>query len=447
MKTNVTASTLTPQTHEGGTAGRQTALVELTRAVSTCLLWEHTFYEKGSDIAARIADLSGRVKPEQLAALAISARTDLRLRHAPLFLARQMTRFHTGPIVGDTIAAVIQRPDEITEFLALYWKDKRQPISAQVKRGLARAFETFNEYQLAKWNRGTAVKLRDALFLCHAKPRDPEQEALWKRLIAGELVTPDTWEVALSTGADKRMTWDRLLTDRKLGYIALLMNLRNMVEAGADPALVEAAIRAGAPKSKALPFRFVSAAKHAPRYAAPLSDAMVSVVHGHLDGETVMVVDVSGSMNVPISAKSQVMRWEAAGALAVLLREVSASCRVFTFSDSLIEVPNWRGLPLIEGIGKSQRFSGTQLSGALTMLRPMTTQTTRIVVVTDEQAADGIVPAWSERGGYIVNVAPYQPSLDVSGRWTRISGWSERVVDWIAVEETGRVLNDRPEET
>ena len=40
---------------------------------------------------------------------------------------------------------------------------KRQPVSAQVKKGLARALTKFDAYQLAKYDRDSAVKLRDVL--------------------------------------------------------------------------------------------------------------------------------------------------------------------------------------------------------------------------------------------------------------------------------------------
>lgn len=445
MRSNVAARTLSPKTHEGGTAVRQKPLEELTRAVSTCLLWENTFYAKGSDIAARIEKLCAEVTADELAALAVRCRTDLKLRHVPLFIARQMARLHKGRMVGDTLAAVIQRPDELAEFLALYWKDKRQPLSAQVKRGLARAFTKFGAYSLAKWNRDGAVKLRDALFLCHAKPKDDEQAALWKRLVDGTLEAPDTWEVALSSGADKRETWGRLLCERKLGYIALLMNLRNMIEAKVDAPLVEAALRDGAPKSRALPFRFVSAAKHAPQYAGALSDAMLSVVHGRLGGHTLLALDVSGSMDHTVSEKSTLSRWEAGAALGVLLREVCESCRVFTFSDKLVEVPTWRGLPLIDAIGKSQPHQSTYLAKALHELRDVAAKHDRIIVVTDEQTHDGIAPILGGHG-YLVNVAPYKPGLDMSNGWHRVNGWSERIVDWIALEETGRVLSSEDED-
>lgn len=94
------------------------------------------------------------------------------------------------------------------------------------------------------------------LFLCHAKPRDEAQAAVWKRLIWGRLTTPDTWEVTLSSGAEKGQAWERLLREQKLGALALLRNLRNMREAGVDESLVLIALgsmSAGARASVPLP--------------------------------------------------------------------------------------------------------------------------------------------------------------------------------------------------
>jgi 60 kDa SS-A/Ro ribonucleoprotein len=82
---------------------------------------------------------------------------------------------------------VIQRADELAEFLAIYWAEGKQPLSAQVKKGLAAAFVKFDEYALAKYDRAGAVRLRDVLFLSHAKPVDAAQAELWKRLVENEL--------------------------------------------------------------------------------------------------------------------------------------------------------------------------------------------------------------------------------------------------------------------
>ncbi len=427
----------TATTHEGGQAGRQTPAMELERAVATCLLWEPTFYEKGDAIAARIAELCAEVTPETIASLAVRARNEWKLRHVPLWLYVQLAgRARGQSIVRETIAAVIQRPDEMGEMVSLYWRDGRRPLSGQMKKGLAAAFGKFDAYRLAKWNRDAAVKLRDVLFLCHAKPKDAEQDALWKQLIGGTLAAPDTWEVALSAGADKRETWTRLLAERKLGYMALLQNLRNMIAAGVEQAAVEEALLRGAVGSKALPFRFVAAARHAPQYAQALSDAMVAALGDapQLPGTTVLVVDVSGSMDDRLSAKSEMTRLDAAGALAVLLREVCASVRVFTFSTMLAEVPNLRGLGLIDAIIHSQQHGGTYLAQALNTVRVQAPKVDRIIVVTDEQSHDGGVVPWAASAS-IINVAPYKPGLDTSGGWNRINGWSERVVDWLRLAE------------
>src|SRR5947207_2879649 len=138
--------------------------------------------------------------------------------------------------------------------------------SSNLVKGLAAAFTKFDEYQLAKYDRAGAIRLRDVLFLAHAKPKDEAQAALWKRLIAGELATPDTWEVALSAsqGEGKREAWERLLRENKLGALALLRNLRNFREAGVDGDLVASAL-ASMKTARVLPFRFIAAARYAPQ--------------------------------------------------------------------------------------------------------------------------------------------------------------------------------------
>jgi 60 kDa SS-A/Ro ribonucleoprotein len=202
---NLNTTARAPRTHEGAPARSVTAELQLRRSVLCCMLWENEFYESGVAIAERIASLVPKVDAETVAALAVEAREKMKLRHAPLLLVREMARLQTHRhLVADTLARVIQRADELAEFVSIYWKDGKQPLSAQVKKGLALAFAKFDEYALAKYNRDGQVKLRDVLFLCHAKPSGEAQAALWKRLAEGELATPDTWEVRLSAGAEKR---------------------------------------------------------------------------------------------------------------------------------------------------------------------------------------------------------------------------------------------------
>jgi 60 kDa SS-A/Ro ribonucleoprotein len=425
------------QTHEGAVAQRVDAKTELRRSVLTCLLWEDTFYEKGSEISERIAGLVAKSEPDVVAALACEARHAMQLRHAPLFLVRELARRKgSGPLVAESLERVIQRADELGEFVALYWKEKKQPLSAGAKRGLARAFAKFDAYQLAKYDREAVVKLRDVLFLCHAKPKDAEQAAVWKKLVENTLESPDTWEVALSAGKDKRENFERLLSEGKLGGLAVLRNLRLMLAAGVEPKLIRERLERGV--ARALPFRFVTAARHAPKLEDSLEKAMLKGIAGlrNLAGSTGLVVDVSGSMEGKLSKKGETTRMDAAAGLAILLREKADELCIATFSEACAELPPRRGFALRDAISSSQVHSGTYLKRALEQLHEKREwrDLSRLIVITDEQSHDGILPAWTPRA-YVVNVAPYKHGISYGNGWTHVDGWSERIVDYIAAVE------------
>ncbi len=427
------------RTHEGAPARNISAELQLQRSVMACLLWESQFYEDGVGIAGRIAELVPKVAAEKVAALAVKGRDQMKLRHAPLLLVREMARHKTHrALVSETLAHVIQRADELAEFIAIYWKDGRVPLSGQVKKGLAAAFPKFDEYQLAKYDRSGPIKLRDVLFLCHAKPRDEAQASVWRKLIWGRLTTPDTWEVALSSGAGKREAWERLLREQKLGALALLRNLRNMREAVVDESLVLSALGSMS-SARVLPFRFLAAARYAPQWEEALERAMLKCVAetGKLPGKTIVLVDVSGSMNAPLSRCSEMQRTDAAYGLAVLLREIAEKVAVYSFSDDLVEVPARRGFALRDAINASQRHNGTYLGKAVEKLE-RNEQYDRLIVITDEQAHDK-VPAPSGKG-YLINVASYKNGVGYR-KWMHIDGWSEAVIEYIRAQEQTEWIN------
>ena len=423
-----------PRTHEGAPARHLTPELQLRRSVLACLLWEPQFYENGIEIAGRIAELVPKVQAEKVATLAVEAREQMKLRHAPLLIVREMARHATHRrLVAETLERVIQRADELAEFVAIYWKDGRVPLSAQVKKGLAAAFPKFDEYQLAKYDRGGQIKLRDVLFLSHAKPRDEAQASVWKKLVWGRLATPDTWEVALSSGADKCEAWERLLREQKLGALALLRNLRNMREAGVDEALVVEALTA-MNASRVLRFRFLAAARYAPHSEEALEKAMLKSVAGQpkLPGRTIVLVDVSGSMTAPLSKRSDMQRTDAAYGLAVLVREIAEKVGVYSFSDRVVEVPARRGFALRDAIDASQPHNGTLLGNAVEWLNK-NERYDRLIVITDEQAHDAVPTPKGK--GYVINVASYKNGVGY-GKWTHIDGWSESVIEYIRTLES-----------
>jgi hypothetical protein len=415
------------------------AQAQLTRLTLAHILWEKQFYVDAVSVEEKMAELitkilNGPTGASFVSNLAIKARTDFKLRHVPLLLARELAR--NSALHSEVLNAIIQRPDEMSEFLSLYWQDGKVPLSNQVKKGLAGAFLKFNEYALAKWDKNSAaVSLRDVMFMTHPKPADEAQEALFKRVANKELNTPDTWETELSAGADKRETFVRLMCEDKLGALAFLRNLRNMSEAG----VASSTIRGYAKTlnvDKVLPFRFIAAARIMPMYEDMLEEMMFRSLakHEKLPGKTVLLVDVSGSMfGAKVSAKSDLDRFDAAAALAILCREICEEVEIYSFSDACIRVAPRRGFALIDELRGSQQHSGTDTSMAVRSINA-NSKFDRVILFTDEQTTGSGSMAVNCHKAYVLNVASYSNGIN-HGDWTTITGFSEAVIDYIQAFE------------
>lgn len=437
MRTNVAVKTPVPVTHEGAKAARIGAVQQLRRSVMACMLWEDGFYELGVDIAQRIRDevvevLKLKDGASIVANIAYEARTKFKLRHAPLWLTVALIQAQTDlarAVVSGVIAAVVQRPDELSELVAMYWKNGKVALTAQMKKGLAAAFQKFDRYSLSKYaNRDGQVKMRDVLFLVHAKPKDDEQAALWKELAAGELTAPDTWEASLSAGADKKGTFERLIAEGKLGALALLRNLRNMQQAGVKDTTIREALKT-MDTERVLPFRYITAARYAPTLEPELEAAMFRSLEDQpkLLGKTILCVDNSPSMyGETVSAKSELQRVDAACALAMLLREVCEEVVILAFSTNFTVVPPRRGFALRDAIQKTEK-NGTHIGRVVAEAQRLGFD--RLIIITDEQSQDG-VPASPGGNGYMLNVANNQNGVGY-GAWTHIDGWSEALVEYI----------------
>lgn len=446
------------QTHEGTPAKTLTALQELQRTCMAFLLWEDQFYEDGVSIAERIESLVKQVNPASVEELAITARNKMKLRHLPLYLAKLLASQRYN--VGNLLPQIIQRPDELTEFLALYGRKDRKPsLASSVKRGLAKAFTKFSPYALAKYNRDTEIKLRDVLFLVHAKPISEEQAATWKQLVDNNLPIPGTWENRLSSGEDKKAVWEDLLTKKELGALALFRNLRNMESVGVSRELIREGLK-NMPVEKVLPFRFIAAARYAPSLEADIEQAMFRCLEGipKLTGRTALVVDTSPSMwGAKVSARSDMDRFEAAAALAILCRELCEDVRIYAFNNQNYDIPPRRGFALRDALGKTK---GGYSCGGLSVAAANEHGYDRIIVLTDGQwhyparvgggysdgDATSVSPAPLTKLAYMINVASYKNGVGY-GKWTQIDGWSEAVMSYVAANEFQTVIEGEPDDS
>lgn len=464
-------------TNGGAIADVITPKQQLRRVVMSTMLWEPNAYESGAEVAKNIQTTVKLVPPSYAMKVAVEAKDKMYLRHVPLWVAANMATlspgnlknqsdYHpdwnqtgvTSSLIEETIFNTIQRPDEIGEFISLYQTihGKKVPLAASVKRGISRAFNKFDAYQLGKWNQDSAkVKLRDALRMVHPKPDNLIQSDLFKKIMEGTLEVPDTWEKQLSTGKNKKDVFEDLLKTKKLGGLATLRNLRNMISAGVDLNLIKERLENGTFK-KVLPFTFITAYNilnsYCPQLIPSLEKAMYKSLKDieKLPGKTALVVDLSGSMGSRLSGNSELSGYDSAIALSMLAKEVCEEVVIFatagsdsrgTHSTALVN--DLSGFKLLNEIQRQRMKLG---GGGIFLVQCLDwiqqnhkDQYSRVIVFTDEQDTDRKAnPANAPKLGienYIVNISSNRNGIGYKNGWNHIDGFSERIFDYITESE------------
>lgn len=438
----------------GALAAKQSNVALLRRAVLANLLWEDVAYMDGVSVANEIKRLIPLCPAIDVYNIALEARLMQKLRHTPLFIAVEMCKYPEHKLfVKDLLPKIITRADMLTDFLSIYWKDKKCPIANQVKKGLELAFHNFNEYKLAKYDRDAAIKLRDVMFLVHAKPKNQYEQELFKKVADRTLTPPETWEVLLSRGEDKKATWTKLITEKKIGGLAMLRNIANMQRASVDRKIIQEGL-ANLRSSMLLPLDFWKAARMNPEFDRDIEDAMIEAYKNlpKLPGKTLFIVDVSGSMGSLTSGSSVFDRMGQACAMAILAANQCEDYElVATAGDdcSRIQASEWiqypkRGFALAPQIMDTRRVIGG--GGIFTRQclewcrdRFKDQKFDRIIIFSDSQDCDypdKRIPKPFGTYNYICDVSAHTKGVNYKGVWTaEISGMSEHFLTYIAALE------------
>ena len=478
--------------HEGAEAWRMTPEMELYTAVVTSAL-EEMYYEGKTDRVKRIADLVGEVRPEFVAKLAVYARGTMNIRTMPLVLLTLLAKVHSGDdLVKRAVGATVLRADEIAELLACYqWLNpscgpkKLGKLSRGIQNGLKESFNRFDEYQFAKYDRDArAVKLRDALFLVHPKAKDAAQQAIFDRIVTGALETPYTWETKLSAlgqqsfgspeekAAAVREKWEELIASRKMGYMATLRNLRNILGAGVGEECMEhvCAYLSDPEKvalSRQFPFRFLSAYNEVSGIASPYTSSVLTALEQAAvasaeniagfgpDTRVLLACDVSGSMQHPMSRKSSVLLYDIGLMLAMLLRNRCTNVTAGMFGDSwkVVDLPRTGILANVQELRRREGEVGSSTNGYLVIddLVKNVIRMDKVMMFTDCQMWDSsgnnhLRKSWAKYRRlfpkaklYLFDLAGYGQAplrLEEDGV-TLIAGWSDKVFDVLEAVENG----------
>lgn len=482
---------------EGAEAYKLSPEWRLYTAVVTSVLSDN-FYENASSRLETIRDLIARNDPEFVARLAVYTRSKMNMRSIPLVLAIELAKVHRGDsTVRQMVAQIIQRADEITELLAYYQLandrkgvKKLNKLSKQIQAGLEEAFNRFDEYQFAKYNRDTEIKFRDALFLVHPKAKDEKQQVLFNKIVSNSLETPYTWETELSVlgqicyRTDKSrktafsLKWEELIDSEKVGYMALMRNLRNILEANVSKKHIKKVCKVlSSPeavcRSRQLPFRFLAAYREISKvnsaYAGCVLDALEQAVcisaenikGFNSDTSVLLACDVSGSMQRAISPGSQILSYDIGLMLAMLLKFRCKHAITGMFGDKwkIINVPTRRILANVDTFYHREGEVGYSTNGYLVIedLLNRRKQIDKVMMFTDcqlwnSQNDTSLASVWNNYKKISPDSKLYL--FDLSGYGTTpldiirddvylIAGWSDKVFDILsAIDKGGDALDE-----
>jgi hypothetical protein len=345
---------------ENGVAFKTGPKVELMLRIVSSLISEAGAYTPGKEMDKELLIAIEKAMcedPKYILQLAVFARNKLYLRSATTVLLGEYA-LSAGvskvPEARKYFFNALQRADDITELLGYILTRKGQidvpfkgKIPHVVKHSVAEALKKFDAYQLAKYNRSDVeVTLRDAIFLTHPQPDNDEQAKLFASIIDGTLAPPDTWEVHLSRDGSSKETWEGIIP--KMGYMATLRNLRNMLESKVNmvPVLRKLSDPSEVLKSKQFPYRFLSAYKElegvsgASRTLAALSDALDLSAQNVPDfpGISFITCDTSGTMNATLSSKSKMTRKEVGCLFGAMVHKKAEDSIVAAFASEIAPV-------------------------------------------------------------------------------------------------------------
>lgn len=446
----------------GGEAYTQSPELELISILLTSFA-NDTFYRSANDTFEQLRTLIAKCDKKFVAQAAIYARTQFGMRSITHVVASELAKYLSGvDWAKDFYDKIVYRPDDMMEILA-YHSANNGKIPNSIKKGFAKAFDKFDKYTLAKYRgESKGYKLVDIVNLVHPLPTEKNSEAI-NALVKGELKSFDTWETELTKAGQKatneeekadfkKEVWVNLITERKIGYFALLRNLRNIIEQA--PEVINQAMEILVDerlikKSLILPFRFTTAFEE----IAKLNDGKivrsvlialnkaVDIAVSNVpvfDGDTLVVLDVSGSM---AGKPAQI------GALfsAILIKSNNAD--FMTFSDDA-KYRNVNPMDSTITIANSMKFAsgGTNFRA---IFQRANKKYDRVVILSDMQGWIGYETPTTDYNEWkrTTGANPFVYSFDLNSYGTMqmpeenvycIAGFSEKVFDVMKYMESDK---------
>lgn len=440
---------------------------KLVTQVLTTFFGEQKYYGDTSNDLVKNAEHIAKREPRFVSNLARVARKEYHLRSVSHVLTCVVAHeVESKPFIKETVYDVVERADDITEILACYLSMYGKPIPNGLKKALGTALTKFNEFQISKYNGGDkSIKFRDVLRITHVKPKNNREQELFNKIMNDTLPIATRWETELSAKGNNKETWESLIENNQVGYMAMLRNLRNILNANPDnisKVFAKLEDKEEVLKSKQLPFRFFSAYREVmglPNCSSKVLDVLENAIEysvanlPKLEGKTVIAIDVSGSMGSVISSKSTVRCCDIATLLGVLASRMCEDYIVYTF-DNYLETKTFSSRSgIIDTTLKTSCYGGgTNIKLPLEKMLIDGVYADRLIILSDNEINNrycgysGTCQTIANNYRDKVNPNLWVHAIDLQGYGTQqfiggntniVAGWSERLLEFITLAEKG----------
>lgn len=457
---------------------------KLATMVFTTMFGEAKFYgDNTSELVELAKDLIAKGQGKYVANLAVFVRNEMNLRSVSHALCAILASQEKGKeFVKFAVSGVCKRADDILEILSYYMAMYGKPIPNSLKKALAGAMNTFDEYQFGKYKGNKrSMNFKDVLMLTHAKAKNEEQNRIFKAILDDKLEVPYTWETELSAKGNTTEVWEELIESGKVGVMALLRNLNNILYAqpkNFDKVLETLTNEEKILKSRILPFRFYSAyraVKDNPFCSSKVIDCLEDAIAistkniEKLKGKTCIAIDVSGSMKwTYLSNRSIITCSDTANLLASMANRICEDSLVITFdTEAKIENLSTRNGIIANAESIKVNGGGTNVAIPLICLLKEKIKVDRIIMLSDNEINRGFdfefsFDRYSEdiknqfknsscqsllnRYKNEVNPDVIFHAVDLQGYGTQqfkgknvniLAGWNEKIFDFINLAEQG----------
>lgn len=428
------------KTHQGG---KSIAIPNKNELVKLCLtsFLEKTYYESAEDVIQRIVDYSKTINQTFLLKLAIFSRNyglkSINHLLAALFVINNSWIVWTRKMFTSFLKKMVKRPDELWEILWAFNSlidEEKLVVPNMMKVAFKEVLENnFSKYQLQKYKNKGNFKLHDIVNLVHAKGEFIDLLMKW------EIGSADTRETKLSAGESKQEAFEDLIDKNKLWTKALLMNMKNIIEAWINQDKVaeyinKASLMGIFPFDVMKALHYLWETNQTKRVKASVvlaleNMAIKSFGNLPLDWKVAVICDTSGSMSsATMSNKSEFRAVEVAAFYTALAYVRGDDTWAFCFDTQAraIKALPWDGLARVYSeIVRNANGGWTYVQSAIDLVK---SKYDTAIIFTDSQFADDIRNTGNLKQVIVANLCWYKWSIAIKWNIIEISWYNDTML-------------------